>query len=250
MGSVTQIFRHPIKSHGRESLKNVALSAGKTMPWDRTWAVAHEASKATGDTWASCANFSRGAKAPSLMAINATLDDEKTGTLTLSHPDQPDLTFQPDNPEHLAKFLAWIKPLMPTDRAQSARIIRVPDRGMTDTDYPSISINNHSSNRAVSQKLGTDLSPLRWRGNIWLDGLGPWEEMEWIGKTFQIGTVIFEGVDPIGRCLATTANPKTGKRDADTLRALQDGWGHQDFGIYARVIQGGEINLNDPVAVL
>ncbi|MGB0534648.1 MAG: molybdenum cofactor biosysynthesis protein, partial [Paracoccaceae bacterium] len=46
------------------------------------------------------------------------------------------------------------------------------------------------------------------------------------------------------RCLATTANPETGLRDADTLGILQT-WDHQDFCVYARVLNAGTIHLND-----
>ena len=46
------------------------------------------------------------------------------------------------------------------------------------------------------------------------------------------------------------ANPHTGKRDADTLAALRDGWNHQDFGVYARVIKGGKVALNDTAKVV
>ena len=66
--SVTDIWRHPLKSHGREALDSVTMIAGQTMPGDRVWAVAHDASKADGSQWAPCANFTRGAKAPQLMA--------------------------------------------------------------------------------------------------------------------------------------------------------------------------------------
>ena len=134
---------------------------------------------------------------------------------------------------------------MPPNRAQSARIIRLKDRGFTDTDFASISINSHASLRALSERVGLPLSPLRWRGNIWLDDLEPWAEHNWIGQQFRIGTVQFEGVEPIVRCLATTANPQTGERDADTLGALNDGWNHQNFGLYARVIESGKISIED-----
>lgn len=40
--TVTEIWRHPIKSHGREPLESVTLEAGKALPLDRLWAVAHE----------------------------------------------------------------------------------------------------------------------------------------------------------------------------------------------------------------
>jgi uncharacterized protein YcbX len=249
MAHVTGIYRHPLKSHGREALQHVSLSKGETMPWDRCWAVAHEASTADGSTWVSCINFSRGSKAPSLMAINAKLD-ETTQTLTLSHPERKNFIFQPDDRHQLSGFLAWVKPLMPKDRAQSARIIRIPKRGSTDTDYPSISINSHASLRAISDRMGMPVSPLRWRGNIWIDGLEPWAEQSWLGQKFSIGTVVLEGVEPILRCLATTANPRTGKRDADTLGALKDGWNHQNFGLYARVIESGEISIEDTLELL
>ena len=249
MPRVTDIFRHPLKSHGRETLKEVTLSQGAAMPWDRRWAVAHEASKADGSGWASCANFSRGSKAPLLMAITARLN-ETDQSLTLSHPNRKDFTFQPDDERQLSGFLAWVKSLMPAERTQSARILRLPERGFTDTDFPSISINSHASLRALSEHMGQPLSPLRWRGNLWIDGLEPWVEHSWVAQSFRIGSVVFEGVEPIVRCLATTANPDTGLRDADTLGALNALSGHQDFGLYARVIEPGTLSLDDTLELL
>lgn len=246
---VTDVWRHPIKSHGREPLDSVTLIAGHTMPGDRVWAVAHEASKADPTKWVPCANFSRGSKAPELMAINAQLDDA-TGRVTLSHPKRPDLTFSPGSAADLPGFLDWVKPLMPANRAASARIIRVPDRGMTDTDYPSVTLCNWASHRAVETAMGHELSPLRWRGNIWFDLGTAWAEHDWIDRRVQIGEAVFKIRERVVRCLATTANPKTGVRDADTLKVLKDTWGHQDFSVYAEVIQGGAIKTSDAVKVL
>jgi uncharacterized protein YcbX len=62
--------------------------------------------------------------------------------------------------------------------------------------------------------------------------------------------VVFEGVEPIERCMATTANPDTGLRDADTLSALNALCGHQDFGLYARVIEPGTLSLDDTLELL
>jgi len=247
--TVTDIWRYPLKSHGREALDAVTMIAGQTMPGDRVWAVAHEASKADGSAWAPCANFTRGAKAPALMAIDAQLDDA-SGVLTLTHPERPELSFDPEDPADLARFLEWEKPLLPQNRAASARIIRVPERGMTDTDYPSVSLCNWASHRAVEQAIGHALSPLRWRGNIWFDLEEPWLEDQLIGRQIQIGDAVFEIKEQVVRCLATTANPKTGERDADTLGTLKKTWGHQHFSVYAEVITGGDIQLGDSVKVL
>lgn len=244
---VAALWRHPIKGHGREPLETVTLTKGQTMPWDRRWAVAHEMAQADASGWSPCANFSRGSKVAALMAINARCDDA-TGRVTLTHPDQHDLSFDPET--ETDDFLDWVRPLMPANRAQSTRIVRVEGRGMTDTDYPSISLLNLASNDTMTQTMQQDISPLRWRGNIHMAGLEPWVEFDWIGKTVTVGEAELTIREPIVRCLATTANPDTGVRDADTLATLNSHFGHQNFGIYAEVTRSGEIALNDRIEVL
>jgi uncharacterized protein YcbX len=244
---VAALWRHPIKGHGREALETVTLTKGQTMPWDRRWAVAHEMAQADETAWSPCANFSRGAKVSALMAINARCDDA-SGRVTLTHPDRPELTFDPES--EADRFLDWVRPLMPANRAQSTRIVRVEGRGMTDTDYPSISLLNLASNDTMTQSMQQAISPLRWRGNIHMSGLEPWVEFDWVGKTVRIGEAELAIREPIVRCLATTANPDTGERDADTLAALKTHFGHQNFGIYAEVTRSGRITLDDPIEVL
>jgi uncharacterized protein YcbX len=247
-GTLVRIERHPIKSHGRETLPSVEVNEGQMLPWDRHWAVLHDAAKADGSEWAPCANFSRGAKAPGLMAIDAILS-EADSSITLTHPDRPVLTFRPDADDDLPGFLEWVAPLMPVDRTLSRRIVSAGVRGMSDTDFPSISLLNLASIRALSQKLGQDLDPRRFRGNFWVDGLAPWEEFGWVGETITIGGLSFRVEDRIERCLATTANPETGRRDADTLGTLDSGWGHRDMGIYLTALESGSLRNGAPVAL-
>ncbi|MEM9578846.1 MAG: MOSC N-terminal beta barrel domain-containing protein [Pseudomonadota bacterium] len=246
MITVTSLLRHPLKSHGREALQEVSLVAGEPMPNDRLWAVAHELSKADGSDWAPCANFSRGSKAPALMAISSSFD-ESTGILTLSHPDRPDLSFNPDKDGAL--FLDWVRPLVPQDRALPARIVKLPGRGFTDSDFPSVTLCNLASHRAVEKQLACELSLNRWRGNIWFETDTPWVEFDWIGKDVRIGECILTPRERTDRCLATTANPETGRRDADTLAALAH-FGHQDFSVRAEVKSGGKIRIGDRVEPL
>ena len=247
-GKLAAIYRHPLKSHGRERLETVMLAAGREVPWDRHWAVAHDAARLTEGAWNPCANFSRGAKAPGLMAINARLD-EGAERLTLSHPERAELTFRPDDPDEAARFIDWVRPISPTDRALPARIYTVKGRSMTDTDYPSVSIVSLATHRAVAARLGQDISPLRWRANLLIEGADPWAEMDWIGERIRLGGVEMEIAEPITRCMATTANPETGIRDADTLTALKQGFGHQDCGVYARVTRGGRLREGDRIEV-
>jgi uncharacterized protein YcbX len=243
---ITALFRHPIKSHGRESLQQVALIEGQSMPFDRQWAIAHDAAKIDVAEWAACANFSRGSKAPKLMAIDATLD-EAAETVTLTHPDRPEITVNPDTDAD--RLLEWVMPLAPQDRALPARVLSLAGRGYTDSDYPSISLCNTASHHAVESLSGTPLSPLRWRGNIWFDGAVPWDEFSWIGRDLKLGNAVLRVQEPIVRCLATTVNPETGERDVDTLRTLNT-LGHQNFGIYTQVITSGTVAVGDKLELI
>ena len=244
---VTQLWRHPVKSHGREALERVTLTAGETLPWDRLWAVAHDSSTADGSEWVPCQNFSIGTKAPRLAAINAVVN-ETNGRIRLTHPELGTLEFDPD--QEGKKLIAWAGGLIPKDRAQSARVVRGKMRGFTDTEFASISLMNAASHRAVEQKLGRKLEPERWRGNIWLDGFEPWDEFDWMGKTLKIGAARILIKERVVRCKHTMASPKTGERDTDTLALLRENWGHQDFGVYGEVIETGDIRLGDIVEVL
>lgn len=241
---LAHIFRHPIKAHGREELASVSLLTGEGLPFDRTWAVAHEAAKLTGH-WVPCANFARGAKAPRLMAITAAFD-EGTGQITLDHPDLAPITFAPDQAADHARALAWLRPLNPETRAMPAQIVRA-SQALTDTDYPSLSILSLTSLRILSARVGQALSPHRFRGNLWLEGLAPWQEFDLVGRTITIGEACLEVTERITRCTATTANPETGLVDAPVLNALNAGYDHQDFGVYARVIRGGTLRQADEV---
>ncbi len=251
MVNVAALWRHPIKSHGREALTQVMLSPGQTMPWDRTWAITHERSKFDHDApkWESCRNFMIGASTPSLAGIWAQFD-EVSGLMTLRHDAIGEISFDPDNAADVPRFLEWVSSLCPPEKLRPTGIVKAPDRGMTDTDYPTISVMTAASHEAVAARLGKPLEKERWRGNIWLDGTAPWEELHWLGRHVQIGDAVLEIIAPVERCKHTMANPQTGERDIDTLAALRDGWNHQDFGVYAKVIKGGKIALNDNAKVI
>ncbi|GAA6181327.1 MULTISPECIES: MOSC domain-containing protein [unclassified Shimia] len=247
MGTVAALWRHPIKAHGRESVGHISLVEGQTFPWDRRYAVAHEAAKTEGGEWASCRNFSRAAGAPSLMAITAKVD-EASNKITLQHPDLWDLTLDPNTQGD--KLIEWVRPIMPADRATSVTLVPAGEHGMTDSAFPSIAIHTTASHRALEGRMGQSLSTERWRGNIWLDGFAPWEEFDWLGKTLRIGTTEIEIRERITRCMATTSNPDTGKRDADTIGTLNEAFGHQDFGVYGVVTKSGDIAVGDTAEVL
>ncbi len=243
---LSEIWRHPIKGHGFEAVAGTRLEAGRTMPWDRVWAIAHDrAKRVTPESrdWAACVNFSRGARTPALMAISAETD-EANEAVTLRHPDRPGIRVRPDDAADAARLIDWLRPLNDPERVLPAFVVRA-DRGMTDSDFPSISILNHASRRALEQRAGKPLQMQRFRGNLWVEGWAPWEEFDLVGRDIHVGAATLRVRERIGRCKATTVDPATGRSDVDTLAALEAGWGHTDFGVYAEVIEGGAVAVGD-----
>src|SRR5690606_17823961 len=76
-----------------------------------------------------------------------------------------------------------------------------------------------SSVAGLGQVLGTELIEVRFRSNVSMDGLEPFEEQGWMGRHVRIGSARFRVELPIRRCLAPHANPETGERDQPILRS-------------------------------
>ena len=65
-----------------------------------------------------------------------------------------------------------------------------------------------------------------------------------IGKTARL-----KPVKRIERCAATDVDPDTGIRDLTVPRTLMQNFGHTDCGIYAEVIEAGDIARGDTLSV-
>jgi len=249
---VAEIFRHPLKAIGREALAAVQLAPGEALPWDRAFAIAHEMSRPDdlAQPWAKKANFLRGVTGPALMAVSCTFDPA-TLQLRLSHPRLADLDIYLGKQQDEAPLIEWLSQIWPDDAPAPTRLIHHKGTAQTDVPEPWIALNSLASHAQVAEKLGAaDLSIHRWRGNIWLDGLEPWAEFDWIGRNIRVGAAVLRVEQRITRCKATMANPLTGQRDLDTLSALESAWGHTDFGVYAEVVQGGSIQPGDAIEVI
>lgn len=242
--TVANLWRHPIKGIGAEPLSKVRLSRGGPVPLDRAYAVLTGTAKDTG-TWQKCRNFARGCFGPELMAVTARTEGDQ---ITLSHPKLDDLTVNPD--QDGAKVVEWITPIYPEARPAPHTLIKAPAGGMADADFSAVAILSNSSLADLGQTLGAELDQRRFRGNLWLDGLAPWAELDLVGRELQIGAVRLKVIDRIERCRATETNPETGARDQNTLKALRETQGHTDFGIRAEVLNDGEIALGDHLEVL
>lgn len=122
-----------------------------------------------------------------------------------------------------------------------------------------ISLHGRGSLLALGEALGTagnDLDERRFRSNVAVDGLAPWDELGWAGRV-RIGAAEFQLDHHVVRCLATHANPDTGLRDAEVLTTLTRTFGQEQptFGTLllpagATAEHGGTIRVGDPVEVI
>lgn len=246
---LAHILRHPIKSVGYEEIESAPLTRGRALPFDRRWAIAHQAAKPEGPirAWAGKQNFLRGAAAPGLMAIRAATAAD--GRITLTHPEAGSLAVHPDLSEDQAALMAWLRPLWPAHRPAPRSVEHAPGMALTDSPEPYVSVLSQSSLDALGAAAGVSLSRNRFRGNLWVEGWLPWSERALVGRNLRIGTAVLEIVEPIMRCRATCANPETGHEDLDVLSLLQRLNGDAQFGLFAVVREAGAVTRGDHVEI-
>jgi uncharacterized protein YcbX len=86
---------------------------------------------------------------------------------------------------------------------------------------------------------------MRFRGNVYVEGLPAWSELEWENRTFSLGSLKVKGVLRTQRCAATNVNPRTAERDMNLPQALKLGYGHMDMGIYCEILEDGDLAAGD-----
>ena len=99
-----------------------------------------------------------------------------------------------------------------------------------------------------------DVEPLdarRFRMTFDLDGCAAYEEDTWAGRVVALGGATVRILGAVPRCVVTTLDPTTGDRDFPTLSAIKRSRGVVDgdlpFGVYAEIVEPGEVAVGDPV---
>jgi uncharacterized protein YcbX len=128
------------------------------------------------------------------------------------------------------------------------KIVRAPGHSFSDVAAKCVHIVNLASVREVERTLGRPVDPLRFRANLYLDGVEPWAEFGWLDREIDVGPARLAVFARTQRCEATNVDPATGARDMALPAHLSRTWGHQDFGVYAKVVSGGDIAPGAPVA--
>jgi uncharacterized protein YcbX len=125
---------------------------------------------------------------------------------------------------------------------------RFTDAGPNGPDLMrAISIINLASVRDLAERAGRPVHPLRFRGNIYIDGVPAWAERDWIGREVGLGPVRTRVLSSTRRCAATAVNPDTAERDLNVVKKLSDAYGHTECGVYVQVRVAGTLRPGDAV---
>lgn len=135
------------------------------------------------------------------------------------------------------------------------RLMRCERPGDGNDTYPA-SVVSAASLDELARHLGVArVDGRRFRMLVEVDGCEPHEEDRWMGRRVRVGGAVLRVVEPDPRCVVTTQDPDTGRRDLDTLGAIaayrgkRDGR-HLDFGVYAVVERPGIVRVGDSVEPL
>ena len=248
MPELTAITRFPVKGLGPDNLESVALTAGRTLPDDRRWAIEH--GEPVFDPAApghlKKKHFLMLAEQAGLAALNCRYD-AATGQLSVRDGSEHAVTVDLDDPATHDPLFDLLRDTLDAEIRGGLRIVSAPGQAMTDIPEPQISLINAATVRDLSEKTGRPIDPVRFRGNLLIDGATAWSELDWVGRTIRIGNIACRVESRIRRCAATSVDPVTARRDIDLPRLIFDTQGHMDCGLYLTVLESGSIRGGDPV---
>jgi uncharacterized protein len=242
---VASLYRHPVKGLSAERLARAELARGCYFPADRLFAIEN------GPSGFDPARPQHEPKIKFLMLMRheslarlATRYDDETTTLIIEEGGREVARGDLSSKDGRLAIEAFFRRFMPKHLRGAPKLLAAPDGfRFTDSRRGFVSIINLASVQALEEMTGAPVDPLRFRGNIHVDGLSPWAEFDLVGKVLESPSGLHLKVTKrIERCAATNVDPTTGFRDLTIPRTLMERLGHADCGIYAEVVRGGEIS--------
>jgi uncharacterized protein YcbX len=247
-GTIASIYRHPVKGLTPEQLASVQLEAGAYFPNDRHYAIEVGPSGFDPENpkHISKQRFTVLARFPALARIKTRLEDA-TGVFHLGDAHGFGVETRLDTDDGRAIVERFLQAFLGEEAPGKLRVLQSP-QGYRFMDHPQgyISVMNLASVRAVQQAIGQPVDPLRFRANVYVDGLKPWAEDEWVAaQRVQLGGASLAMFKPIVRCVATHVNLDTGERDIDMVGQLREHFGRDTLGSYFSIMQGGVVKAGD-----
>lgn len=248
---ITALYRHPVKGLSAEPLAEAPLTSGAHFPGDRLFAIEN------GPSGFDPANpehqpkqkFLVLARQAALARLKTRYDDD-SHSLAIVADEVEVARGDLRTPEGRAAIEDFFRMFLVNDLAGAPKVLEGPP-GFRFMDSRSgfVSIINLATVRALEKETGIAIDPLRFRANIYVDGVPAFAEFAWVGKRITLGGAALRGLKRTERCAATTVNPSTAVRDLMIPAVLMRSYGHADCGIYAAVSGGGRIAIGDRLKI-
>ena len=245
---IASLQRYPVKGLSPEGLSSVALTKGDYFPGDRLFAIEN------GPAGFDPENPQHQPKIKFLMLMR----NESLARLKTRYLDSITTLFIEQGGREVARgdlstregrlaIEAYFRRFMPKELRGPPKVLAAPDGfRFTDSRRGFVSLINLASVRELETKIGAPVDPLRFRGNIHVEGLAPWAEFDLVGQILTAPSGLrLKVTKRIERCAATNVDPDTGIRDLEIPKSLMKAYGHFDCGIYAEVLDGGVIETGD-----
>ncbi|PPD46262.1 MAG: MOSC domain-containing protein [Methylocystis sp.] len=249
---LAKLYRYPVKGLSPEPLEAAELPAGGYFPCDRLFALEN------GPSGFDAAAPEHQPKIKFLMLMKngalaglGTRYDEASGVLTILKDGREAASGDLDTAEGRAAIEGFLTDFLAAPELRGPVKLLAAPGGFRFTDSKSgfVSLVNLASVAEIETAQGATVDPLRFRGNLYIEGAAPWAEAEWPGRRLQIGGATLEVLKMTDRCAATGVEPGTGRRDMDLVQTLRKSFGHIDCGVYARIESGGRIAVGDTVTL-
>lgn len=251
--TVDALYRYPIKGLSPERMELVELKAGEYFPGDRLYAIENGPSgfDPAAPKFHPKAKFLMLMRNERLAALETRYEDETT-TLVIRHEGKEAVRGDLSTAEGCEAIEAFFQRFVRYELRGAPRLFAAPDGfRFVDTTEGYVSLINLASLGALEQIVGVPLNPLRFRANLYLDGMEPWEEFDLVGQTVRVGnSVLLKVTESTVRCAATNVDPETAKRDLDIPGTLMRTLGHNHCGVFAQILEGGLIAEGDQVRLV
>ena len=236
------ITRYPLKGFAGEQLSKASTHRYKTLQGDRQHALQYvERNPLKQEGWRPKKFFVQSAQTDLCSQIKVDWTSEMVHFDY--HGDSLAIDRDPFDGDTLTQ---WIRSLSPDLGRLSLETLAT---GFTDEYEAYVSLLNRSTVTAIAEATDTSDYPERYRANLLINGVQPFEELSWVGSTLQIGKATFEVIEPIVRCEATECDWH-GSRTADFLDRLDRQLNTDICGLFLRSLEDSEIVESDELIMV
>ena len=247
--TITALYRYPVKGLTPESLQSAPLRTGQTLPADRRYAIENGPSgfDPAEPVWKPKTFYLMLMRNERLAGFKTVFDDA-SNVLTIRRDGAVVARADLESADGRAAIEGFFASHFAEELRGPPKLLSGGGYSFTDLARKVVSIINLASVAEIESMVGATVHPLRFRANIYVTGWPAWYEASLLGETLRIGSARLKVVKTTTRCAAVNVDPDTAMRDLDVPPALLRHRGNNECGIYAEVIEDGDVTIGDQLA--